>query len=207
MISSPTSLVIWRTENIFQITFWWVKSWTWASSVHLKPGRPTVSWAASKERWPAGRGTWFTLPLWGPICSAVGRSRPSSTRRMQSCWSRYRGGQQRWLEDWSMYEERLRELSLFSLEKALERLCCSFPVLERNLWAGGGPIWSNRDRTRQNGIKVKKRKFRRNSLLRGWWGMGMGCPGTLQMPHPQRMARLDWALGSLIWWVSTLSIA
>ena len=28
---------------------WWTKSWTWASSVLLKPGRPTAFWVASKE--------------------------------------------------------------------------------------------------------------------------------------------------------------
>jgi len=27
-----------------------------SSSVRLQPGRPTVFWAAFKQRWPAGRG-------------------------------------------------------------------------------------------------------------------------------------------------------
>jgi len=36
------------------------------------------------------------------------------------------------------YEERLRELDLFSLEKALGRPQCSLPVLEGSLQAGGG---------------------------------------------------------------------
>ena len=35
------------------------------------------------------------------------------------------------------YEERLRELSLFSLEKALGRPHCGLSVLERSLQAGG----------------------------------------------------------------------
>jgi len=35
------------------------------------------------------------------------------------------------------YEERLRELGLFSLEKALGRPHCHLPVLEGSLQAGG----------------------------------------------------------------------
>ena len=35
---------------------WWVRSSTRASNVHLQPRKPTVSWAATKAPWPAGRG-------------------------------------------------------------------------------------------------------------------------------------------------------
>lgn len=36
------------------------------------------------------------------------------------------------------YEERLRDLGLFSVEKALRRPPCGLPVLEERLQAGGG---------------------------------------------------------------------
>jgi len=36
--------------------YWWMRSSTRASNVRLQPRKPTVSWAASREVWPAGRG-------------------------------------------------------------------------------------------------------------------------------------------------------
>ena len=41
--------------------YWWMKSWTWATSVRSQPRKPTISWATSKEAWPAGRGRGFYL--------------------------------------------------------------------------------------------------------------------------------------------------
>lgn len=35
---------------------WWMKKWTWANNVCLWPRKQSISWAASKEGWPAGRG-------------------------------------------------------------------------------------------------------------------------------------------------------
>jgi len=83
---------------------WWMKIWIQSSSVHLQPGRPTVSWAASKDNCPAGKGKWLsptTLPLWGPIWSKASKPGAPSTGRMQSCWNGSRGGPWRWPEDWS----------------------------------------------------------------------------------------------------------
>ena len=36
--------------------YWWMATWTGADSVPSQPRKPTVSWTASKEVWPAGRG-------------------------------------------------------------------------------------------------------------------------------------------------------
>jgi len=66
---------------------WQTRSWTWASSVRLQPGRPTITWAALKEEWPAGRGRWLspsTRLLWGPIWRTASRPGASSTRRTES---------------------------------------------------------------------------------------------------------------------------
>jgi len=38
---------------------WLMRNSTWPGSVHLQPRRPTASWAAWKETWPAGQGRWF----------------------------------------------------------------------------------------------------------------------------------------------------
>jgi len=83
---------------------WWMRSWTWASSTPLQPGRPTVFWAALKKGWPAGRGRWLcpsTQLLWGPIWSTASRPRAPSTGRTKSSWSGCRGGPLGWSEGWS----------------------------------------------------------------------------------------------------------
>ena len=59
--------------------YWWMRSSTWASNVRSQPRKPAVSWAASGEAWPAGRGrgfcpftrlwwdpTWILHPALGP---------------------------------------------------------------------------------------------------------------------------------------------
>ena len=54
---------------------WWTRSWTWASSMRLQPGMPTVFWPALKKGWPAGRGRWLSPSTWllrSPIwCTGV----------------------------------------------------------------------------------------------------------------------------------------
>jgi len=55
----------------------------------------TVSWAASRETWPAGQGRWFrpATPLWWePTWSPASSSGAPSTRRTWTCWSGSRGG-------------------------------------------------------------------------------------------------------------------
>lgn len=48
--------------------YWWMASWTWDSNMPLQLRKPTVSWAASKEAWPAGQGRWSC-----PLYSALGK--------------------------------------------------------------------------------------------------------------------------------------
>ena len=75
--------------------YWWMKSWTWTTNVRAQLRSPTLFWAASREEWPAGRGTGFcpstslcSDPTWSPASS----SGALSTRKTWSCWSRARGG-------------------------------------------------------------------------------------------------------------------
>ena len=44
-----------------------MRSWTWASSVRLQPGRPTVFWAALKKGWSAGREREVIVPLYSAL--------------------------------------------------------------------------------------------------------------------------------------------
>ena len=102
----------------------------------LQSGRPTVSWVALKEGWPAGRGRGLSPPhsalvrphleycvqAWGP----QHRKDVELLERVQRKATRMTRGH-------LSYEERLRERELFSLEKAPGRPRCGLPVLEERV--------------------------------------------------------------------------
>ena len=109
------------------------------------------------------------------------------------------------------YEDRLRELGLFSLEKRRLQgdLIAAFQYLKGAYKQEGSPLFTRGDnsRTRRNGSKLKEGRLRldvRGKLLtervvRCW----NSCPERLWMPHPSLevfKARLDGALGSLGWY-------
>ena len=88
---------------------WWMNSWTWAGNMRSQLRKPTVSWAASKEAWPAGWGRWFcpSTPLWRDhTWSTASGSGVLSTGRTWTCWSGSRGGPQKWSEGWNSSPKR-----------------------------------------------------------------------------------------------------
>ena len=90
---------VWRTW-----VCWLIRSSIWPSNVCSQPRRPTISWAASTEVWPAGwrRGFWPSAPLsWDPTWSPVSSSGALSTGKAWSCWSKSRKEPQKWSEGWS----------------------------------------------------------------------------------------------------------
>ena len=108
------------------------------------------------------------------------------------------------------YEDRLRELGLFSLEKGRLQgdLVAAFPYLKGDYKQEGSQLFERRDnsRTRKNGLKLMEGRFRlevrgkffTERVVRCW----NSCPERLWMPRPsleEFRARLDGALGSLVW--------
>ncbi|KAK4827161.1 LOW QUALITY PROTEIN: hypothetical protein QYF61_015115, partial [Mycteria americana] len=81
------------------------------------------------------------------------------------------------------YEERLRELGLFSLER--RRL---FQYIKAAYKKDGERLFTRAcsDVTRGNGFKLKEGKFRLDirKAQCGWRDTGTGCPEKLWMPHP-----------------------
>ena len=109
------------------------------------------------------------------------------------------------------YEDRLRELGLFSLEKGRLRgdLIAAFQYLKGAYKQEGTQLFERVDnsRTRGNGFKLKEGRFRLDvrgkfftmRVVRCW----NSCPERLWMPRPSLevfKARLDGALGSLGWY-------
>ena len=114
-------------------------------------------------------------------------------------------------------EERLRELCLFSLEKRRLQgdLIVAFQYLKGVYKQEGEWLFTgvDSDRTRGNGFKVRQGRFRLD--MRGKFftpkvvthGNRL-LQGVVDAPSLQAFkARLDVALGSLVWWLATLHIA
>ena len=81
----------------------WMKSLTWATNVRSQPRRPIVSWAPSGEASPAGRERWFcpSTLLWWDLTWSIAFSSGALSTRTWNCWSRSKGGLQKWSEGWS----------------------------------------------------------------------------------------------------------
>jgi len=106
------------------------------------------------------------------------------------------------------YEEQLRELGLFSLEKRRLRgdLIALYNYLEGGCSEAGIGLFSpvTSDRTRGKGLKLHQGRFRlhirRISLLREWFFIGIGCPGRWWSPHSCRCLKkhVDMALQDMV---------
>ena len=125
--------------------YWWMKSCMWTNNVLSQLRNPTISWAVSKEAWPAGQGRWFWpfTPLWrDPTWSPAFISGAPSTGKTWTCWSRSRGGHKNDPRDGKpSLGGKAETVGAVQPgpEKASGRPCCSLPVPERGLqesWRG-----------------------------------------------------------------------
>ena len=115
------------------------------------------------------------------------------------------------------YEERLRELGLLSLEKRRLQgdLIVAFQYLKGAYKLEGERLFLRVDsgRTRENGFKLRQGRFRLDirrrfftqRVLTHWNRLPKE---SVDAPSLEAFkARLDVALGSLVWWLVTLHIA
>ena len=193
--------------------YWWKKSSAWVGNVHLQPRRPTIFWAASKAVWPAGRGRGFCpsalvrahlqscIQLWSP----QHREDMEMLERDQRRATKMISG----LEHLS-YEERLRELGLFSLDKRRLRgdLIAVFQYLKGAYREEGDNPFSKAccDSTRSNGFKLRegrrrlgiRKKFFTMRVVKRW---NMLPRGVLVAPSLETFkVRLDGTQSNLSSW-------
>lgn len=141
----------------------WEYHGTQASNAHLQPERPTVPWAPTKEEWPEGsrkRLSSSALPAWSPVCSTTSRSGAPNTNRHWAVG--VDPGEAiktiRALKHLS-YNERLRELGLFRLQKRLQGdIIIAFSFFKQSYKQHFTQV--NSDRRRRNGFKLKERGCR-----------------------------------------------
>ena len=115
------------------------------------------------------------------------------------------------------YEERLRELDLFSLEKRRLQgdLTVAFQYLKGVYKQEGERLFMrvDSDRTRENGFKLRQGRFRLDirkkfftqRVVTHWNRLPKEAVDAPSLEAFK--ARLDVALGSLVWWLATLHIA
>ena len=115
------------------------------------------------------------------------------------------------------YEERLRELGLFSLEKRRlwGDLIVAFQYVKGAYKQEGEQLFMrvDSDRTRGNGFKLGQGKFRLDirkkfftqRVVTHWNRLPKEAVDAPSLEAFK--ARLDVALGSLVWWLATLHIA
>jgi len=178
--------------------------------VRSQPRRPTVSRAASSELWAARRGRGFcpSAPLWLrphlEPCIQLWSPQRKKHKDVLEQVQRRATKMIRGLEQLS-YEERLRELGLFSLEKRRLQgdLIAAFQYLKRAYRKDGENVFSRAHFSRSNGFKLRegrfrldiRRKFFTMRVVKHWKGLPREVVEASFLETLQ--ARLDGALSNL----------
>lgn len=145
--SSASPLSQWKTSKYL----------IWTYPLYLKPLSLVLSSLQSLIKNPS------SAFLWAPVRYLKATIR-SHWSLLFCCWSRLRGGPQRYQRAGGPLLWRKDQgtgLGLLGEEKAPGRPHCSFPVVKGNFQEGGEWLftWTNSDRIRWNGFKLKEWKF------------------------------------------------
>ena len=174
----------------------------------MQLGGPMISRAASEEEWPAGTVLYSMLIrpyveycIW--VCGAQHRKDVEILERVQRRATKMMRGL-----ELLFYEDRLKELGMFSLQKRKLQgdFSMAFQHLKGDYKQEGNQIsaWLDSDRTRGIGFRLMEERltldvmgvFFTEMVVRYWNSLPRELVDALSLEVLK--ARLDWTLGNLI---------
>jgi len=153
----------------------------------------------------------FILPSWGSIWITASRSGDPNTGKTWRCWIRVQRRATNMIRglEHLPYENRLRELHLFNLEKRRlwGDLIAAYQYLKGDYKQEVNQLFTWVDRGGIRGMVLSSRREGIDWTAGGsssqteWWGAGTGCPWRLWMLCPRRC----WSSGGMGPWATWAS--
>ena len=193
--------------NIFLVLFFYFSHWSVGQlnaangfwSLHSSPESQPYPGLHQKQCGQQVKGGDSATLLWWELTwSLASSSGALSTGKTWTCWSRSRGGPQKWSEGWNISPMR-KGWESWGLKKRLwGDLIAAFQYLKGAYKKDRERLFTRvcSDRTRGNVFKLKEGRFtwdiRKKCFTMRWWDTGTGCPEKLWMPPPWQSWRPGW---------------